>query len=77
VDAIFACSDRDKAMQLVDYYQKYMDTIPGSRGNTLDRLYNNNSSFEDLFGSDSDFEFARDDSGMDESALALLENDAS
>jgi hypothetical protein len=45
VDAIFATSDKDKAMDLIEEHSKYFDRIIGTRGNTGDNIINPDTQF--------------------------------
>lgn len=74
VNEIFACDDRDKAMALVNDCEKYFDTIIGTRGNTGDRLFNNTFTTNKFIQIEEEYEYHRDDSGLDDQALDNLEN---
>lgn len=79
VDAIFATSDRGKAEELVQHYEKYWRRIIGTRGATGDSTISAMPTFNLLFEeetveTDSTVqEHHIDDSGFDESTLDNLE----
>ena len=86
VDAIFATSDRSKAEELVEHYNKYWMHIIGTRGAVGKKTLNPKTMFDTLFEEHSGLiepeeELAvpdprRDDSGMDEDNLNKLEQEA-
>ena len=75
VDAIFAINNRTEAEQLVNHYQKYFDTIRGTRGNTGNKMTNSGGRFNALFEYEDEGaeEHHIDDSGFDETNLDNLE----
>ena len=76
VDAIFSINDRDKALEKIDHYSKYWDTIIGTRGNTGKKITNASGSFNALFEVEEIVEEHHvDDSGLDETNLDNLETE--
>ena len=74
VDDIFATSDRGKAEQLIEHYNRYWMSIVGTRGYTGKKTVNANTMFNSLFETDSvEEEHHIDDSGLDDSKLDQLE----
>ena len=49
IDAIFATSDKGKALALIKHYKKYFARIIGTRGNKGDDLINPDTSFRETF----------------------------
>ena len=72
---IFATSDRGKAEQLVEHYNRYWLSIVGTRGYTGKKTVNANTMFNTLFEVEEIEEHHIDDSGFDESKLDQLENE--
>ena len=76
VDAIFATSDRAKAEELVEHYNKYWMAVIGTRGATGKKTQNAQTQFNNLFEvEETEEEHHIDDSGLDESKLEQLETD--
>ena len=75
VNDIFATSDRGKAEELVEHYNRYWMSIVGTRGYTGKKTVNANTMFNTLFEVDENEEHHIDDSGFDESKLNQLENE--
>ena len=79
VEAIFAETDRDRALALVDRYSTYWTEIIGTRGFKGKKAINGNAMFDLLFEVEQDEvveeEHHIDDSGLDETALDQLEED--
>ena len=79
VEAIFAETDKDKALELVDSYSTYWTEIIGTRGFKGKKVINGNAMFDMLFevegGDEEIVEHHVDDSGLDETALDQLEED--
>ena len=79
VEAIFAETDRDRALALVDRYSTYWTEIIGTRGFKGKKAINGNAMFDLLFEVEQDEvveeEHHIDDSGFDETALDQLEED--
>ena len=74
VDAIFATSDRGKAEELIEHYNRYWLSIVGTRGAVGKKTVNSKTQFFNLFETEEPEEHHRDDSGLDESKLDELEN---
>ena len=76
VDAIFATSDRGKAEELVEHYNKYWMSVVGTRGATGKKTQNAGTQFNALFDVEEPEveEHHIDDSGLDDSKLDELEN---
>jgi hypothetical protein len=49
IDAIFATSDKGKALALIEHYKKYFARIIGTRGNKGDDLINPDTFFHETF----------------------------
>jgi len=79
VEAIFAETDKDKALKLVDSYSTYWTEIIGTRGFKGKKVINGNAMFDMLFevegGDEEIVEHYVDDSGLDKTALDQLEED--
>jgi hypothetical protein len=79
VEAIFAETDRDRALALVDRYSTYWTEIIGTRGFKGKKAINGNAMFDLLFEVEQneveEEEHHIDDSGFDETALDKLENE--
>jgi hypothetical protein len=79
VDEIFATSDRDKAMALIEYHEKYWMAIPGTGNATGKKTKNAHTQFKALFeevGAETEtIESADDDQEFDEGNLDKLEMD--
>ena len=76
VEAIFAETDKQKALDLIDSYSTYWMEIVGTRGFKGKKALNGNAMFDQLFeveGSEEVEEHHIDDSGLDESKLDALE----
>ena len=73
VDDIFATSDRGKAEELIEHYNRYWLSIIGTRGATGKKTFNTSTVFNALFEQDAPEEHHIDDSGLDESKLDILE----
>jgi len=77
VDAIFETSDRGRAEELIEHYNKYWKAIPGTRGYTGENTQNSNTMFNQLFSTvddnSDDVYNTRDNSGLDETKLIELE----
>ena len=74
VDAIFATSDRGKAEELIEHYNRYWLSIVGTRGAVGKKTVNSKTQFFNFFETEEPEEHHRDDSGLDESKLDELEN---
>ena len=74
VNDIFATSERGRAEQLVEHYNRYWLSIVGTRGYTGKKTVNANTMFNSLFEVSEAQEHPIDDSGLDESKLNELEN---
>jgi hypothetical protein len=75
VDRIFETDDRDKALELVEEYNKFWISIIGTRGATGKKTVNASTMFNSLFEEEGEEEHHLDDSGLDETALDNLENE--
>ena len=73
VDDIFATSDRGRADELVEYYNRYWLSIIGTRGAVGKKTYNSSTVFNSLFEQDEPVVYQADDSGLDNSKLDNLE----
>ena len=75
VDAIFATSDKGKALELIEKHSKFWMSIIGTRGATGKKTVNASTMFNSLFESEEPEEHHVDDSGLDEGVLDILEAD--
>ena len=75
VNDIFATSDRGRAEELIEYYNRYWLSIIGTRGAVGKKTINAGTMFNSLFDQVETEEHHIDDSGLDESALDALEQD--
>jgi len=75
VDDIFATSDRDKAEELIEHYNRYWMSIIGTRGAVGKKTVNSKTQFFNLFETEEVEEHHRDDSDLDESKLEALEQE--
>jgi hypothetical protein len=73
VDDIFATSDRGRAEELVEHYNRYWLSIIGTRGAVGKKTFNSSTVFNALFEQDEPVEYHADDSGLDDSKLDVLE----
>lgn len=73
VDAIFATSNKDEALAIVEDYSKFWMSIIGTRGATGKKTVNASTMFNNLFETEEEEEHHVDDSGFDESNLDNLE----
>jgi hypothetical protein len=73
IDAIFASSDRDEALGIVEHFNKFWISIIGTRGATGKKTVNSSTYFNRLFDVEEIEEHSRDDSGLDETKLDQLE----
>lgn len=73
IDAIFATSNKDEAMAIIEDNSKFWMSIIGTRGATGKKTVNASTMFSNLFESDEEEEHHIDDSGLDESNLDDLE----
>ena len=74
VDAIFATSDKGTALAIVEEYNKFWQSIIGTRGATGKKTVNASTMFNNLFEVEEE-EHHVDDSGFDEAVLDTLEAD--
>ena len=74
VNDIFATSDRGKAEELVEHYNRYWMSIIGTRGATGKKTVNAGTKYFELFEEVEPEVHTLDDSGLDDSKLDLLEN---
>jgi len=75
VNDIFATSDRGKAEEIIEHYNKYWMSIVGTRGAVGKKTVNSGTMFNNLFTQEDLETFHRDDSDLDESKLDELEQD--
>jgi hypothetical protein len=75
VDDIFATSDKGKAEEIIEHYNKYWMSIVGTRGAVGKKTVNAGTMFNTLFEIKDEDLYHRDDSGLDESNLDKLEID--
>ena len=75
VNDIFATSDKGKAENLIEHYNKYWMSIVGTRGAVGKKTVNAGTMFNTLFEMEDSDLYHRDDSGLDESKLDELEAD--
>jgi hypothetical protein len=75
VDEIFATTDKQTAIDLIDKHSKFWMSIIGTRGATGKKTVNAGTMFNALFETEETEEHHIDDSGLDETLLDELEND--
>lgn len=75
VDRIFETDDRDKALALVEDYNKFWISIIGTRGATGKKTVNSSTQFNRLFDVKEPVVHTLDDSGLDGSKLEKLEGE--
>jgi hypothetical protein len=75
VNDIFATSDRSRAEEIIEHYNKYWMSIVGTRGAVGKKTINAGTMFNTLFEITDEDLYHRDDSGFDESNLDKLEID--
>jgi hypothetical protein len=74
VDAIFSAPDRDSAMAIIDFYDKFWQAIPGTRGATGKKTVNASTIYSKYYVEDSeDTVQLEDDLEFDDSKLDELE----
>jgi hypothetical protein len=73
VDRIFATDDRDRALEMVDQFNRFWLKIIGTRGATGKKTINSSTYVNKNFVIEEATEYTRDDSGLDESLLDKLE----
>ena len=74
VDAIFSAPDRDTAIAIIDYYDKFWQAIPGTRGATGKKTVNANTMFSEFFEEvDEDSVQLEDEADFDEFAIDKLD----
>jgi hypothetical protein len=73
VDAIFATSDKGKALELIEKHSKFWMSIIGTRGATGKKTVNASTMYNNLFPEEQEEEHHIDDSGFDEANLDTLE----
>ena len=61
VDAIFSAPDRDSAMAIIDYYDKFWQAIPGTRGATGKKTVNASTIYSKYYVEDSEDTVQLDD----------------
>jgi len=74
VNAIFATPNRDEAEAIIAEYDKFWQSIVGTRGAVGKKTVNASTMFGNLFEVDEVEEHHIDDSGLDETKLDELEN---
>jgi len=75
IDKIFATTDKQYALDLIDKHSKFWMSIIGTRGATGKKTVNAGTMFNALFETEEPEEHHVDDSGLDEALLDELEND--
>jgi len=75
VDAIFATSDRGTADAIIEEYDKFWQSIPGTRGATGKKTVNAGTMFNSLFEVEESKEVTSDEPEFDEDKLDKLEID--
>ena len=76
VEAIFAADDRDTANTIIEEYDKFWQSIIGTRGAVGKKTVNASTMFGNLFEvEEAPEEHHIDDSGLDETKLDALENE--
>jgi hypothetical protein len=75
VNEIFATSDRGRAEELIEHYNKYWMNVVGTHGNKGKKTVNSSTLFSSLFDVEEPEIPSLDDSGFDDSKLADLENE--
>lgn len=73
VDRIFETDDRNKALELVEEYNKFWISVIGTRGATGKKTVNSSTMFNKNFDIEEPVEYHRDDSGLDDDKLSNLE----
>jgi hypothetical protein len=73
IDAIFATSNKDEALAIIDEFNTFWMSIIGTRGATGKKTVNASTMFNNLFDVDEEEEHHIDDSGLDEAVLDNLE----
>jgi hypothetical protein len=73
VDRIFETDDRNKALELVEEYNKFWISVIGTRGATGKKTVNSSTMFNKNFDIEEPVEYHRDDSGLDDNKLSNLE----
>lgn len=74
IDAIFATSNKDEALAIIEEFNTYWMSIIGTRGATGKKTVNASTMFNNLFDVDEEEEEHHiDDSGLDEAVLDNLE----
>jgi len=74
VDAIFSAPDRETAIAIIDAFDKFWQSIIGTRGATGKKTVNASTMFSSLFEAEEEEDHHIDDSGLDETKLDQLEN---
>lgn len=74
INDIFATSDRGKAEQLVEHYDRYWMSIVGTRGAVGKKTVNSSTKINEFFSFPEPDIYHRDDSGLDDTKLDQLEN---
>jgi hypothetical protein len=74
VDAIFSAPDRDSAIAIIDYYDKFWQAIPGTRGATGKKTVNASTMFASLFDEvESDSVQSEEETDFDEFVIDKLD----
>ena len=74
VDAIFGAKSKEEAMAVIDVYDKFWQSIIGTRGATGKKTVNASTMFNNLFEEEvTEEEHHQDDSGLDDTKLDELE----
>ena len=74
VDAIFSAPDKDSAMAIIDYYDKFWQAIPGTRGAIGKKTVNASGKFSEFFVEDNEDNVQLEDGpDFDEESVNKLE----
>jgi hypothetical protein len=74
IDAIFSAPDRQTAIDIIDYYDKFWQSIPGTRGATGKKTVNASGNYSKFFVEvDADSVQSEDEVDFDESAIDKLD----
>ena len=75
VEAIFSAPDKDTAIAIIDYYDKFWQAIPGTRGAVGKKTVNASTQFSALFDIiEEDSVQSKEEVDFDESAIDKLDD---
>jgi hypothetical protein len=74
INEIFATSDKGKAEDLIEHYDRYWMSIVGTRGAVGKKTVNSSTKINEFFTFNEPEVYHRDDSGLDDTKLDELEN---